>query len=155
MITECAPLDALIQRFGRINRKRNENTIGRTKPIYVIAPPEGIKEARPYDPEVLKNSYAVLPNNEVLHERDLQEKIDMVFTEIDFLKIEEHAVYKENGKWSIPPLTNGSAWLMEILDIDSVVCIVQSDLHDYMNLPFNKRMELLSLIHISEPTRPY
>ena len=142
LITECAPLDALIQRFGRINRKRNESTIGKTKPVYIIAPPEGIKEARPYDPEVLKNSFNVLPDNKILHERELQNKIDLVFTEIDFLKIEEHAVFKENGKWSIPPLTNGSAWLMEILDIDSVVCIVQSDIGDYMTLPFNKRMEL-------------
>ncbi|MEO1261168.1 MAG: CRISPR-associated helicase/endonuclease Cas3, partial [Bacteroidota bacterium] len=142
MITECAPLDALIQRFGRINRKRNEATIGKTKPVYVIAPPKGDKEARPYDPEILKNSYSVLPDNEILHERELQEKIDLVFTEIDFLKIEEHAAFKENGTWSISPLTNGSAWLMDILDIDSVVCIVQSEIHDYMNSPFNKRMEL-------------
>jgi CRISPR-associated endonuclease/helicase Cas3 len=142
MITECAPLDSLIQRFGRINRKRSESTIGKTKPVYVIAPPEGIKEARPYDPEILKNSYEALPNKEILHERELQLKIDSVFTEIDFLKIEEHSVYKENGKWSIPPLTNGSAWLMEILDIDSVVCIVESDIHDYQTQPFNKRMQL-------------
>lgn len=140
MITECAPLDALIQRFGRINRKRSEATIGKIKPVYVIAPPKEIKEARPYDLEILKNSYAVLPNDEVLHERDLQEKIDLVFTESHFMKIEEHSVFKENGNWSIAPLTNGSAWLMEILDIDSVVCIVQSDIHNYMTLPFNKRM---------------
>ncbi|MGK0365520.1 MAG: CRISPR-associated endonuclease/helicase Cas3 [Saprospiraceae bacterium] len=142
MVTECAPLDAMIQRFGRINRKRNETTIGKTKPVYVIAPPETIKEARPYEPEILKNSFDVLPDQSVLHERELQQKIDTVFTNIDFLKIEEHAVFKENGKWSIPPLTNGSAWLMEILDIDSVVCIVESDVGDYMSLPFNKRMEL-------------
>ena len=90
----------------------------------------------------MKNSYQILPNNEILRERDLQKMIDLVFTEINFLKIEEHAVFKENGKWSISPLTNGRAWLMEILEIDSVVCIVQSDAHDYMILPFHKRMEL-------------
>ena len=142
MVTECAPLDAMIQRFGRINRKRSESTIGKTKPVYVIKPPEGVKEARPYDPEILKNSFSTLPDNGILHERVLQQKIDSVFTNIDFLKIEEHAVFKENGKWSIPPLTNGSAWLMEILDIDSVVCIVESDIGDYIKLPFNKRMGL-------------
>src|SRR5690606_235815 len=33
MVTETAPIDALIQRFGRVNRKRTEDTIGKTKPI--------------------------------------------------------------------------------------------------------------------------
>ena len=28
MITEAAPLDSLIQRFGRVNRRRDENTVG-------------------------------------------------------------------------------------------------------------------------------
>ncbi len=142
MITECAPLDALIQRFGRVNRRRNESTIGKTKPIYIIAPPENIKEARPYELATLKRSYDILPDGEILHEKNLQEKIDAVFNEINFLKIEEHAVYKENGKWSISPLTNGHAWLMEILEIDSVVCIVRDDIGAYLDAPYQKRMEL-------------
>lgn len=142
MITECAPLDALIQRFGRVNRKRSEETIGKTKPVYVIAPPEDNKEARPYDLDILKTSFSVLPDGAILHEKDLQDKIDQVFTDIDFLQIEQHAVFKQNGQWSIPPLCNGEAWLMEVLDIDSVVCIVQSDTGAYSSLPFSKRMGL-------------
>ncbi|MDO4181173.1 MAG: CRISPR-associated helicase Cas3', partial [Bacteroidales bacterium] len=57
MITECAPLDALIQRFGRINRKRALDTIGTLKPVYVLAPPDNRKEALPYDIDVLHRSY--------------------------------------------------------------------------------------------------
>lgn len=140
MITACAPLDSLIQRFGRINRKRNEATIGKIKPIYVIAPPDDEKEARPYELEVIQKSYEVLPDDEVLHERELQHKIDEVFTEIDFLSIEEHAVYLEDGTWEISPLINGKAWLMKILEIDSVVCITEDDIGEYIHARFQKRM---------------
>lgn len=142
MVTACAPLDALIQRFGRINRKRNKDTIGITKPVYVIAPPEDSKTAKPYDLDSLQKSFEALPNGEILEERGLQAKIDSVFTNIDFLQIETASAYKEDGSWSIAPLTNGQAWLVEVMEIDSVSCIVQSDSSEYMELPFNKRMEL-------------
>ncbi|RMH43582.1 MAG: CRISPR-associated helicase Cas3', partial [Gammaproteobacteria bacterium] len=68
MITDCAPIDALIQRFGRINRKRSEKTIGHYKPVYVLPPPESKNDALPYDLEVLERSYEVLPDGEVLSE---------------------------------------------------------------------------------------
>lgn len=133
MITEAAPLDALIQRFGRVNRKRNIETIGKFKPIYVLAPPEDKKEALPYNLELTNRSYQLLPNKEVLQETELQSKIDTIFTDIDFLTIEQHSVFKEDMRWTIDKLThNSKAILLDLLDIDSVNCICEADEEDYL-----------------------
>lgn len=143
MITEAAPLDALIQRFGRINRKRTKENIGHYKPIYVIAPPEDKKEALPYDLEIIKRSYHELPDGGLLKEPGLQQKIDTVFTEIDFLKIESHSVFKETGKWSIAPLThNSKALLLDLLEIDSVNCICEADEENYREAGYEERASM-------------
>lgn len=128
MITECAPIDALIQRFGRINRKRTHETIGNTKPVFVIAPPQNKREAVPYDLEVLNRTFEVLPNGQVLKEKHLQEKIDLVFPSIDFMNIEEHSIFKCDGHIRIDQLTHrNKSILFDLLDIDSVSCITESD----------------------------
>lgn len=143
MVTECAPLDALIQRFGRINRVRNQQTIGKYKPIYVIAPPIDKEKAKPYDLEILKKSYSALDNGQVLHERDIQSKIDSVFTQVDFMSIEKHSVFKNNGEININCLShNGKALLFKMLEIDSVSCITESDLFQYENSDFETRLNL-------------
>jgi CRISPR-associated endonuclease/helicase Cas3 len=148
MITECAPIDALIQRFGRVNRKRSQETIGKTKPVYVITPPESEREAKPYDLEVLKRTFGVLPDGEILKERHLQQKIDQVFPEIDFLNIEEHAVFKADGSIRIDQLTHRSkSILFELLDIDSVSCITEGDEAAYNDSYFGARL------HMEIPTR--
>lgn len=140
MITQAAPLDALIQRFGRVNRKRNNDTIGHYKPIYVLAPPEEEKEALPYSLEIICKSYEVLPNKEVLHERDIQEKIDKVFTEIDFLEIEQHSIFKEDGTWWIDKLTHSSkSIIMDLLAIDSVACICEADEDAYTEASYEDK----------------
>ena len=86
MITQAAPLDSLIQRFGRINRKRNQNTIGKYKPVHVIAP---FGNVLPYKMEILKSSFEQLPTNgEILQERTLQEKINNVYPNLDTKEID-------------------------------------------------------------------
>jgi CRISPR-associated endonuclease/helicase Cas3 len=143
MITEAAPLDALAQRFGRVNRKRSNDTIGHYKPIYVITPPEDKMEALPYDLEIIERSYNELPNGGLLKESELQTKIDKVFTEIDFLKIEQHSVFKETGKWSIAPLThNSKALLLDLLEIDSVNCICEADEDNYREANYEERVKM-------------
>jgi CRISPR-associated endonuclease/helicase Cas3 len=143
MVTECAPLDALIQRFGRINRIRTEQTIGKFKPVYVIAPPETTDEARPYDLKILQDSFAQLPDGEILHERDIQQKIDDVFPVIEMPEIEEHAIFKKTVEWTINRLTHRpKSFLLERLEIDSVACIVEADEQRYLTANFEERMQM-------------
>lgn len=141
MITEAAPLDALIQRFGRINRIRTEETIGKLKKVYVFPPPDGKREAKPYELEALHKSFEVLPDGDTLHENELQEKMDKVFTTIDYPSIEEHVVFKEDGKWTIPLLTHRSSDLEFLLEIDSTVCITEEDTAAYMDGNYEERMK--------------
>lgn len=141
MITETAPLDSLIQRFGRVNRKRTSNSIGKFKPVYVLTPTSDKKEALPYDVDVLKRSYDILPDGEVLHETELQGKIDTVFPKIDLMDIETHSVFKTGGKWNIDKLTHRSkSILFNLLEIDSVACIVESDEENYKDADMERRM---------------
>lgn len=143
MITDAAPLDALIQRFGRINRKRTEETV-RTKlrkPIYVLPPPEDIKTAKPYDLDIINRSYEQLPNGEVFHERDAQTRIDKVFTTFEHPSIEQNAQFK-NGEFQIKELTHVSkSVLLESLGIDSVSCITESDKENYMRSNRDNRIQ--------------
>lgn len=141
MITETAPLDSMIQRFGRVNRKRNEETIGIYKPVYVLKPTDDKNEALPYDVEILKSSFDILPDGEVLKETELQEKIDNVFPEIDLMDIEIHSIFKKNERWAIDKLTHRrKSILFDLLEIDSVACITESDVEKYMESNFEERM---------------
>ncbi len=127
MITECAPIDAMVQRFGRINRKRTKETIGHYKPIYVLAPAEG-NNALPYKEDVLKRSYEILPNDDLLEETKVQEMMDFVYPDIEFFNINYSGVKFVNREWTISELChNDKAALLELLNINSVVCVTQED----------------------------
>lgn len=142
MITDTAPLDALVQRFGRINRKRDATTKGKLKSVYVLAPPETANEAKPYELDVLKASFEALPNGESLREREIQRLIDQVFPTVDSIEIDKEAIYV-NGKWRIDKLVHHpKSVLFEKLDIDSMVCITQDDQVDYERLGYETRMGL-------------
>ncbi len=142
MITECAPIDALIQRFGRINRKRTKDTIGHYKPIYVLCPPDEKTEALPYGLEVLHRTYEALPDNTFMKERDAKGLIDMVYPSIEFVDIDLSSVFKE-GKWFIKELWhNSKSALLETLDIDSVTCIEESDKEFYETASYEDQSKI-------------
>ncbi|HRI60772.1 MAG TPA: CRISPR-associated helicase Cas3', partial [Saprospiraceae bacterium] len=139
MITACAPLDSLVQRFGRVNRVRNDETIGRHKPVHVLEP-EG--SALPYKAEILKASFAQLPDGGVLEEREVQAKIDAVYPTIESKEIDMHLIFRE-GQHTIQELTHRKkAVIVEVLEIESVSCILGSDRTAYEAGTWEQRVEL-------------
>ena len=136
MITECAPIDAMIQRFGRINRKRTDETIGKYKDIYVIQPPEDKSDALPYDLDVLQKSFDVLPQDALLEEATLQTMIDTVYPDTKFMSLDYSGVVFVNGQWMITELChNAKSALLDVLDINSAVCIKEDDKEEYLKNP--------------------
>lgn len=140
MITQCAPLDALIQRFGRVNRVRTEETRGKYKPVHVIAPADNVL---PYKMDIIKASYEQLPDNGgLLEEKTLQSKIDMVYPELDMKAIDVHLIFR-NGKYRITELCdNPKAVLVEALEIESATCILESDREKYLEAKWEDRLPL-------------
>ena len=144
MITECAPIDALIQRFGRINRKRTIETIGHYKPVYVLAPPDDDKEALPYSKEVLMDTFAILPSHgDVLKETEVQGMIDAVYPKEHFHNIDYTGVAFSEGKWQLKALCHHpKSALLETLDINSAVCVREADKEAYLLGDALERSEL-------------
>ncbi len=139
MITQVAPLDALIQRFGRVNRKRSNDTIGKYKPVHVIK----LKgNALPYQTKSLKESYDQLEDKVLLKERSLQAKIDAVYPSLDTKPIDVHLIYY-NGQYRIKKLCHRqSAVLVEALEIQSATCILRCDREKYLNAKWNDRIPM-------------
>ncbi len=135
MITQAAPIDSLIQRFGRINRRRNYSVLSeitRTyKPIHIFLDEES---TLPYNKEIVLRSYEVLPDNfSILKEADIQGMIDNVYDDIEIKKIDLHLIYK-NGNFVLKELTdNKKSILIDLLEIDGAVCILEDDREKYYN----------------------
>jgi CRISPR-associated endonuclease/helicase Cas3 len=156
MITEAAPLDALVQRFGRVNRRRTDATRGRLRPIHVLAPPEAKADAKPYDLAVVQASYAALPDHgRVLAEAGVQQLIDQVYPTVDFTDVEAHSIF-QNGQWTQPLLTHrASSYLLALLEIDSVACILAQDEAAYLAASQAQDAETQTRLEIPISFKPY
>lgn len=142
MITEAAPLDALIQRFGRVNRRRTEENRGALKPIYILPPPANEKEGRPYELEIIKKSVNALPSGEVLMERDIQALLDGVYEDLDEKSIELLTAFVD-GNFRIRELCHRArSVLLDAMEIETTICITENDWDKYKAAPIEKRSEL-------------
>ena len=76
IFTEPAPIDALIQRFGRVNRKRKKGLC-----MCHIFRLRNEKDKYIYETEIVNRSIQVLEkaNNCILHEKSIQQMIDEVY----------------------------------------------------------------------------
>jgi len=151
MITDCAPIDSLIQRFGRINRKRTINTIGKYKRIYVLAPPIDRKDAMPYQLNVLQKTYDVLPDRKILREYKIQKLIDVVYPKLNLISINAASIF-EDGKFDtlIKLQHQPKSVLFEELGIMSTNVILDTDVDEYINSNSEKRtMMEISVIYYS------
>lgn len=96
MFTEIAPIDALLQRFGRVNRKglkgiANIHIFNYNKDEYIV-----------YDTDILDKTYEVinqveLKNNGVVFENEVDNYLDQVYTEFNKEEYEKH----KNRLWNI------------------------------------------------------
>jgi CRISPR-associated endonuclease/helicase Cas3 len=142
MVTEAAPLDSLIQRFGRINRRRTAETLGHYKPVYVIAPYEKAVDSLPYNHDDVQKSYAALPHGGILRERDVQQLIDSVFS-TNGNGQERHLGVFRDGRFLQKELThNPRSVLIEALEIEGASCIQQKDMYDYKQAKSEQRTHM-------------
>jgi CRISPR-associated endonuclease/helicase Cas3 len=148
MITDAAPLDGLIQRFGRVNRRRSRQTIGTLKPIYVIAPPEDDHAILPYDADTVRRSFDALPDDgAVLREAEVQDRIDAVYPEVEIPEVATHFIWQD-GDYRIQKLQHRpKSVLLEALDINSETCILRSEATRYAEARWEERQRM----HIPVP----
>lgn len=128
MITEAAPLDALIQRVGRVNRRRKPEGERELKPVYVLEPKD---KTLPYKKEIVQSSYTLLPDKGTLEVKKLQSMLDQVYPTLEMQPIATYEAWR-GDEFKYKKLSNVTGNpLMDILEMDGDVCILGSDQEAY------------------------
>jgi|AntRauTorcE11897_2_1112592.scaffolds.fasta_scaffold00064_5 CRISPR-associated endonuclease/helicase Cas3 len=139
MITQAAPLDALIQRFGRINRRRKEPEERILRSIHVLQPQE---HTLPYKKEIVQKSFDLLPDGDTLRTNEIQSLIDQVYPEVDIQEISGYLKWN-NNQFQMKKLRHiTEPVLMKYLEIDSASAILEQDLETYKEAHWEERQWL-------------
>jgi len=139
MITQAAPLDALIQRFGRVNRERLPADQRTLKPIHVIVPGDN---TLPYNKEIVEKSFDLLPDQEKLKSTEVQGLIDQVYPEIAISEISGHCCWNGEDIWLKKLRHISEPVLLKLLEIDSATCILARDYEAYLEADWKERQWL-------------
>lgn len=141
MITDCSPLDSLIQRFGRINRARTENPT--IKNIYILPPPEKESDYLPYSKQVIDETYKILPNDAIIQEIEIQSMIDKVYPQLELTEIDIHLRIDKNGFNERMLCHQAKVIIVEALQIEGYSVICESDLEAYrLNIDLRRELEI-------------
>jgi CRISPR-associated endonuclease/helicase Cas3 len=83
--TDLAPLEAIIQRFGRVNRSRRRDADGRTVivPVYVFRDPIPEKDERPYKLSLLHGTLRLLEEQDgnTINEGAVSDWLNTIYNE--------------------------------------------------------------------------
>ncbi|HKP47532.1 MAG TPA: CRISPR-associated helicase Cas3' [Pyrinomonadaceae bacterium] len=122
LITDVAPVPALIQRMGRLNRRSTPDKPQPPKPALIRLLPQGEQNAfKPYDKEEIELATKWIGTlkalNKSLNQRDLAEEFARLnnAAEYDIAKAEERAVFF-SGLWRTRPgMTRGEGYTMSVI----------------------------------------
>jgi len=120
-----------------------KESINKDLKIVSVPPPSNKKKkALPYQFNGLEESYKSLIHNEILSPSSIQNKLSVDDMHEELPQIEELSVFRDGGKCTIPPLTNGNISTNYLIQFNEVNCILEKDCFQYKKGDVYERIAL-------------